>query len=125
MIPPPHQQVISKKGLGGGYKVSKQAIKNLLNCENKYIPVAKQISPRKIVSKTICEPNLGKRNLYPKLSRKDNDYLQAKNLLNFLQYADGTNDLKNISLYINLNIKKTKKIFNLLDKNKLIGFTKK
>ena len=72
----------------------------------------------------MCEPNLGKRNLYPKLSRKDNDYLQAKNLLNFLQYADGTNDLKNISSYINLNLKKTAKIFKLLYENKLISFTK-
>ena len=117
-------KVISKKGLRGGYKVSKQAIKNLLNFENKYTQIQKQITPGKIVSKTMCEPNLGKRNLYPKLSRKDNDYLQAKNLLNFLQYADGTNDLKNISSYINLNLKKTAKIFKLLYENKLISFTK-
>ena len=117
-------KVISKKGLRGGYKVSKQAIKNLLNFENKYTQIQKQITPGKIVSKTMCEPNLGKRNLYPKLSRKDNDYLQAKNLLNFLQYADGTNDLKNISSYINLNLKKTAKIFKLLRENKLISFTK-
>ncbi|MDC2987156.1 DUF4910 domain-containing protein [Candidatus Pelagibacter bacterium] len=118
-------KIISEKGLLGGFKVSKKAIENLLLTQKINLKLPRQVSNKKIITKIFCEPNLGKRDLYPKLSRKENNYIQPKNLLNFLQYADGTNDLKNISAYINLNLKKTKKIFNLLDKNKLINFTKK
>ena len=117
-------KVISKRGLTGGYKVSKKAIENLLNSKNRHQQIPRKISTGKIISKIFCEPNLGKRNLYPKLSQKDNNYIQAKNLLNFLQYADGTNDLKQISSHINLNLKKTKKIYSLLKKNKLTGSAK-
>ena len=118
-------KIISERGLLVGFKVSKKAIENLLLTQKINLKLPRQVSNKKIITKIFCEPNLGKRDLYPKLSRKENNYIQPKNLLNFLQYADGTNDLKNISAYINLNLKKTKKIFNLLDKNKLINFTKK
>ena len=40
--------------------------------------------------------------------------------MDFLQYADGKNDLKSIGKKINLDIKLTKKIYFILKKNKLI-----
>lgn len=40
--------------------------------------------------------------------------------MDFLQYADGKNDLNNISNIIGLNLTKTKKLYNRLKKNKLI-----
>ncbi len=45
--------------------------------------------------KTICEPNLGKRNLYPLVSKwpDPEKYKEIENLLNFISYADGKNDL--------------------------------
>ncbi len=45
--------------------------------------------------KTICEPNLGKRDLYPLVSKWPNPkkYQEIENLLNFISYADGKNDL--------------------------------
>ena len=117
-------KIISQKGLLGGLRVSKKSVENLLISKKKNNKIPKQISDQKIISKIICEPNLGKRNLYPKLSRKENNYTFSKNLLNFLQFADGTNNLKNISNYVNLPLKKTEKIFQLLKKNKLVDKVK-
>ena len=42
------------------------------------------------------------------------------NLLSFLQYADGKNDLKKISELIKISYKKTFKVHNILIKYKLI-----
>ena len=40
--------------------------------------------------------------------------------MNFLQYADGKNDLNNISRKIKVNAQLTKKIYTLLKNNNLI-----
>jgi aminopeptidase-like protein len=40
----------------------------------------------------LCEPQLGRRNLYPTLSTKEAG-LSVRNMMNFLAYSDGTNDL--------------------------------
>jgi len=113
-------KIISEKGLLGGFKVSKKAIENLLITKEKNFKIQRPITNQNIISKIVCEPNLGKRDLYPKISQKDNNYFFSKNLLNFLQYSDGTNNLKSISNYINLPLKKTKKIFQILKKSKLV-----
>ena len=44
----------------------------------------------------------------------------TKDYMNFLQYADGKNDLKKISELIKLSYKETFKIYNILTKHKLI-----
>ena len=41
--------------------------------------------------------------------------------MNFLQYADGTNDLTNISNHIKLPFNETFKVFKVLRKKKLIN----
>ena len=51
-------KLVTKKGLTGGYNVAKTAI----------ILLDKKIIPK---LKILCEPQLGKRNLYPKISKKD------------------------------------------------------
>ena len=50
-------KLVTKKGLTGGYNVAKTAI----------ILLDKKIIPK---LKILCEPQLGKRNLYPKISKK-------------------------------------------------------
>ena len=40
--------------------------------------------------------------------------------MNFLQYADGKNDLDDIAIKINSTTKEVKKMFNLLTKKNLI-----
>lgn len=49
-----------------------------------------------------CEPQLGKRGLYPTISRKGSHYDEVKPTTNFIAYADGTNDLFDISNIIGI-----------------------
>ena len=80
---------ISSKGLQGGFDILKKTIETL---ESNYIYKAK----------FPCEPQLGKYKFYPKISIKDN-YAETANLVNFLAYCDGKNDLIEISNKINVN----------------------
>ncbi len=100
--------LVTKKGITGGAKVAINAIKIL---SNKVIPK----------STILCEPQLIKRNLYSGLSFKNNKRsINFRKILNFLQFADGTNDLNKISKSIRLSYKETHKIYKILIKNKLI-----
>jgi len=101
--------LVTKKGLFGAFKVAKAAINNL----------QKTIIPQ---CKTICEPQLSKKNLHKNVSIKTNFNNKnfTKNLLSFLQYSDGTNDIDQISNFLNLNKKNTNKIYTILKKNNLI-----
>lgn len=120
-------KLVNKSGLLGGLKIARLAIQNLLNMDlfkTKKIKKSKGINPKSIF---ICEPNLGKRGLYNLLGGrfvKNSDSAfktQSRKLLDFLQYADGINNLKDISEYIKLDLKKTRYIFKILKKNKLIS----
>lgn len=98
--------VVTKKGLMGGFTVAKEALKILLN----------KIIPK---SKILCEPFMLKRKLYPSLStieKKKN----TKSIMNFLQYSDGKNDLMEISKIIKLDYKSTFKIYKILKDKKLL-----
>ena len=64
---------------------------------------------------------MGKRNLYPKISQKGTNYKEVFNLMNFIQFSDGSNTLKQISNYIKVDYKKTKKIFKILKGKKIIS----
>ena len=98
--------VVTIKGLRGGYLVAKTSIEILL----------KKIIPK---IKILCEPNMGKRKLYPTLSTGSVNQ-STKNIMNFLTYSDGNNDLRNISKLIRINYFQTKKIYQLLLKKKLL-----
>lgn len=99
-------KLVTKKGIEGGFNVSKKAIEILL----------KTSIPK---NRIICEPQMGKRNLYPNLSIKQPKN-ETRNLMNFLQYADGRNSLEEISKLIKLNFNKTKRVYDQLKKNKLV-----
>ena len=99
--------LVTFRGISGGYSVAKEAIKILL----------KNIYPK---SKTICEPQLGKRGLYKiNLQKKDIDNL-TKSYLDFAAYSDGTNSIKEISKIIGVNLRNANKIYSTLIKNKII-----
>ena len=105
-------KVVTSKGLYEGFNFVKEII---LNIEN-------QIYPK---SKFLCEPNLGKRNLYHQISKKESKLsLNIKdeymNYLNFLSWSDGKNSLQDISEKIYLPLKKTTSIYNLLKMKRLI-----
>ena len=97
--------LVTIKGCQDGFNVAKKSIEILL----------KRTYPK---CKILCEPQMGKRNLYPTLSIKKKKPL-TKNYMNFLQYSDGTNSLEKISKLIKLDLRSVKKINNILDKNGL------
>ena len=68
----------------------------------------------------LCEPQLGKRGLYPTTSHKGH-YNSVKNLTNFLAYADGKNDLIDISNLINVPTNELIEIVNKLQHHNLIS----
>ena len=65
----------------------------------------------------ICEPHLSRKTLLI-LSGNIGEY--HRNIINFLNYSDGKNNLNMISKIIKINLNKTKKIYRELIKNKLI-----
>lgn len=99
-------KVVTLRGLMGGFKVAKKAISLIL----------KQIYPK---NKILCEPHMSKRKLYPTLSKKNTNYF-SDSIMDFLQYADGKNNIKEISVLIKRNLKFTINICNLLLEKKLI-----
>ena len=117
-------KLVTENGLKGGYNVVKEAIKILMNSKEKteYPAKNKIYKKNNIIPKNLilCEPHMGKRGLYPLLSSKENNQF-SKNLMNFLQYADGKNDLLTISKFIKLSLVKTKKIYKNLLKKKVIS----
>ncbi len=103
---------ISQKGLKKSYNLYKKII----------IELDKSIFPK---AKYLCEPNLGKRNLYPKTNdfshlKSNKVKIFSKLILSFLSYSDGKNSIEDIAKYINLDYKATLKIYKLLKKNNLI-----
>lgn len=75
--------VVTAKGLAGGFTALRQAIEIL----------EQDFTPR--VS-TIGEPQLGKRGLYPDISRKGSAN-SVKNMMDMLSYSDGTRSLFEIA----------------------------
>ena len=99
---------VSPKGLGESFTLYKNIVKE----------IEKNLYPK---TKITCEPNLGKRNLYPTLSQNMKKHKKfSKDLLNFISYSDGSNSLIEISKKINVSLIAAKKIYKLLNKNKII-----
>jgi aminopeptidase-like protein len=98
--------VVTLKGISGGFKVAKKSIELIL----------KKIFPR---YRIICEPQMGKRGLYPTINDLNEDKI-TRSYMNFLQYADGYNSLEKISGLIKLDLESVKKINLTLLKFKLI-----
>jgi len=117
--------LVTRKGLLGGYNIAKKAINIIMESpEENLIKKTTFKAPSKTLPKNrfLCEPQLAKRGLYPHLSKfeKNKNKLTTRNFLNFLQYADGSNDLNEISNYIKVSFDQTYKIFKLMLKYQLI-----
>jgi len=98
--------LISPAGFQGSFEVMTQCI---LALENNF----------KYKVTTICEPQLGKRGLYPSVSITG-QYDEVMKMHNFLSYADGNNDLIDISNIIDVPICDLLNLVNLLIENDLI-----
>ena len=75
--------LITPNGLYGGYEKLMKAIELLE--KNNYYKV-----------NVSCEPQLGKRGLYPTISTKETGAI-VRDMMNFIAYADGNNDLIDIA----------------------------
>ena len=97
---------VSNDGLDG----SLQVLKNIVDAfELGLYP--------KLVTK--CEPQLGKRDLYPTISQnKEKKSLEVR--MNFLAYCDGKCSIFDICRFINCDLKTLLNEYKLLKKNKLV-----
>ena len=65
-------------------------------------------------AKYLCEPQMGKRNLYS-MWGQDKSWNYSKYLMNFLQYSDGKKDLIDISEIMKIDFTKTLEIYKTLN----------
>lgn len=98
--------LVSPNGLYGAFEVYRKCIDLL---ENNYVYIVT----------TPCEPQLGKRGLYPTLSRRGS-INETRSMTAFIAYADGKHDLVDISNRINVPIDRLLPIIKKLLDNGLI-----
>ena len=100
-------KVVTEKGIQQSFKIMKDALKILDN----------NIYPKSLI---FCEPFMSKRGLYPTMSKKLTSGI-TKKLMNFIQYSDGKNTIKDISKLIGVNYKNGLKIFKILKNNQILS----
>ena len=103
--------VVTARGLSGGFEFVKEVIETL----------EKQMFPK---SKTLCEPFLSKKKIYPTLSKKGSVSSSLSKKLEYLSHCDGKKSFVEISYNLNLKSKETKKIIQFLKRNNLIKLNK-
>lgn len=99
-------ELITPSGLLGGYEVLRRSIECLENNET-------------LRTTVLCEPQLGKRGLYPTISTKDSSSI-VKNMMNFLAYCDGSNTNLEIAEKINAPLWELDKIIKDLKAENLL-----
>lgn len=101
-----NMELISPKGLQGSLEVMSEVIE-ALEC-NKYYKI-----------NVLCDPQLGKRGLYPEVSQLG-CWDAVMSMTNFIAYADGSNDLIDISNIIGVPVKHLLSILDKLLQNNLL-----
>lgn len=99
-------KLVTPEGFQGSYEVMTQVIAALEY--NRFYKI-----------NVLCEPQLGKRGLYPTISQKGS-YDSVKAMTDFIAYADGTNDLIEISDRIGVPVKRLIEITEKLEKSDLL-----
>ena len=84
--------LVTEKGLEGSLEI----FKNIISA------FETSLCPK---TNFICEPNLGKRNLYPTISQKGN-YDNIRTRMHLIANSDGKNNIFEISLRIGKNLRK-------------------
>ncbi len=98
--------LISPSGLQGSYDVMTE-----------WIQAMEQNGQFKVA--VLCEPQLGKRGLYPTISQKGG-YDEVRAMTDFIAYADGTNDLFDISDRIGVSVRRLASIAKSLEEGNLL-----
>lgn len=100
--------VISPEGFEGSLEVLKKCVR-ILEHNKKYR------------MRVLCEPQLGKRGLYPTVSQKGS-YASVRNLTNFIAYADGKNTLLEIAELIEEDASELIEVAQKLVENELVTY---
>ena len=115
--------LVTANGLLQSFKIHKYVLNKLMKIDENKIYLGRiknyQIDKNNPISVLKCEPNMGKRSLYHLLGTRSIKK-STKDLMNFLQYSDGANNLKQISKLIKIDYKKTKDIYLFLKSKKLV-----
>lgn len=98
--------LVTPKGLFGSYELLQMVITALENNE-------------KYMLTCLCEPQLGKRGLYPDLSTKSTTNT-VRDMMNVMAYADGSNDLLDICNIIYVPIDELYSVVEKLSENGLL-----
>ena len=100
------ENVVTPKGLDGGYWVIRKAIEAIENNKNYKVSV-------------LCEPQMGKRKLYSTLGSNKRDE-KVWLMMNFISLCDGENSLREIAERLNVQIWSLYKIVEILVAHDLI-----
>lgn len=99
--------LVTPKGLSDSHELLKNILE-VIECNYRY------------QNTCLCEPQLGKRGLYPTISSKGSVASKAKLIIDFLAYADGSNDLLDISNKIKVPVNELYSLAEKLLEEKLI-----
>ena len=99
-------KVVTKKGLEGGLKVLQEIV---LSLESNFYPMLK----------TVGEPQLSKRDLYPKTSIKSPQQ-EARLFLNLTTWSDGTKSLLDIAEILGVYVLDIMPYIKILEDNNLL-----
>ena len=115
--------LVTANGLLQSFKIHKYVLNKLMKIDENKIYLGRiknyQIDKNNPISILKCEPNMGKKGLYHLLGTRGIKKT-TKDLMNFIQYSDGANTLKQISNLIKINLKETKAIYLFLKNEKLV-----
>jgi aminopeptidase-like protein len=101
--------VVTGDGLYGGFQIIRSVLEIIeINC--------------KPIATNLCEPQLGKRNLYPKTSIKGNYSKEVKMLQDILSWCDGSNDLIDMARILKTSIETVNSLVKVLASHNLIKF---
>ena len=101
------ENVVTPKGLDGGYWAIRKAIEAIERNKKYKITV-------------LCEPQMGKRGLYPTLSTKGTNK-EVLLMMNFISFCDGQTSLLEIAESLNLPIWELYELVDKLESHSLIG----
>jgi aminopeptidase-like protein len=101
--------LVTTKGLIGSFNILKKIVYQF---EKSKFPI----------TNFKCEPQLGRRNLYPNISKKNTINLDTRLIQYFLSYSDGKNSLQDIALKCKVSFSKILRIEKILKKKKLISY---
>ena len=99
--------LVTSDGLNQSLDIYMKVVKFIEN--NNYYPSIK----------VFCEPQLGKRGLYPNISTKESGK-KVKNLMNFISYCDGENSILDISELCKIDFEEALEYHSLLKNNNLL-----